>query len=231
MTFATTVSDLSTAVSGKADIGHTHNYATSNTSYTAAQLSTNHTHNYAAATHTHNYAPTSHQHAISDVTNLQTALDGKQTSGNYATSLQLTNVANKLDGVSSSVANANIGNCGIEDVILHTESAKYVRADHIKGDLFVQQFYKTSVCATSANVSAIAQNNATVFISCTGSSALNGFYYTGKVSGVDTTGNGTTKGVVATTKTITSVATSGDTFVTPTVNAVWVSCLFYTAID
>jgi len=75
--------------------------------------------------------------------------------------------------------------------------------------------------------------NTNLVSSVTGYNGLSANPTTGvvKVSGVDTTGNGTTKGVVATTKTITSVATSGDTFVTPTVNAVWVSCLFYTAID
>ena len=44
-------------------------YATSNTSYTANELSTNHTHNYAAATHSH---------TIANISGLQTALDGKQ---------------------------------------------------------------------------------------------------------------------------------------------------------
>ena len=75
--------------------------------------------------------------------------------------------------------------------------------------------------------------NTNLVSSVTGYNGLTASPTTGvvKVSGVDTTGNGTTKGVVATTKTIASVATSGDTFVTPTVNAVWVSCLFYTAID
>lgn len=37
------------------------------------------------------FAPSAHTHAIADVTGLQTALDGKQASGSYATSTELTN--------------------------------------------------------------------------------------------------------------------------------------------
>ena len=81
--------------------------ATSNTSYTAAELSGNHTHNYAAATHSH---------TIANISGLQTALDGKQATiaantyapythtHNYAaathshTIAQISNLQTTLDG-------------------------------------------------------------------------------------------------------------------------------------
>ena len=106
------------ALAGKAATGHnhddayaakthTHNYATSNTSYTATELGTNHTHNYAAATHSH---------TIANISGLQTALDGKQATiaantyapythtHNYAaathshTIAQISNLQTTLDG-------------------------------------------------------------------------------------------------------------------------------------
>ena len=50
---------LKNLVDGKAAANHNHNSA------------------YAALNHTHNYAPTSHNHSISDITNLQSALNDK----------------------------------------------------------------------------------------------------------------------------------------------------------
>lgn len=56
---------------------HTHDYAPSDHTHTGFAAE-NHTHTgYAAASHTHDYAASSHSHAISDVTGLQDALDGK----------------------------------------------------------------------------------------------------------------------------------------------------------
>lgn len=56
---------------------HTHDYAPSDHTHTGFAAE-NHTHTgYAAASHTHDYAASSHSHAISGVTGLQDALDGK----------------------------------------------------------------------------------------------------------------------------------------------------------
>ena len=104
---------------------HTHsNYALSNHSHSNYALSS-HTHsNYALSSHTHsNYALSSHTHSISNITNLQSTLDGKSGTGhshsnysltshthsNYVTSngtvANATN-ADKLDGYHGSSSNS-----------------------------------------------------------------------------------------------------------------------------
>jgi len=67
--------DLQTALDGKSDVGHDHD-----ADYAA--IDHNHDAAYSAIGHNHNgvYATVSHSHAISDVTNLQTTLDGKASS-------------------------------------------------------------------------------------------------------------------------------------------------------
>ena len=96
----TALNALSDEVDGKAAAGHTHsNYAASSHAHSIANITNlqstldgkadaSHTHNYAAASHTHsgyaasnhthsNYASSSHTHTISNITNLQSTLDGK----------------------------------------------------------------------------------------------------------------------------------------------------------
>lgn len=89
---AITNASLKTLIDGKAAANHNHNsayaalnhthdsaYAAKNHNHDTAYAAKNHNHDtaYAAINHTHNYAPISHNHSISDVTNLQSALDGK----------------------------------------------------------------------------------------------------------------------------------------------------------
>ena len=52
------------------------------------------------------FAPADHDHAIADVTGLQSALDGKQASGNYATTAQVNAKADQsaLDALEARVA-------------------------------------------------------------------------------------------------------------------------------
>src|SRR5699024_5497651 len=52
------------------------------------------------------FAPADHDHAIADVTGLQSALDGKQASGNYATAAQVNAKADQsaLDALEARVA-------------------------------------------------------------------------------------------------------------------------------
>ena len=86
------VTGLQTALDGKAASNHTHDYSSTyaaiNHNHDSLYAAINHTHDYsstfAAINHTHDYsstfAPLLHTHAISDVTGLQTALDGKAAS-------------------------------------------------------------------------------------------------------------------------------------------------------
>lgn len=77
------VTNLQTALNGKADTTHDHDsaYAALNHNHDAAYSPVGHDHSgtYATTGHTHTgvYAAATHSHAISDVTGLQGALDGK----------------------------------------------------------------------------------------------------------------------------------------------------------
>ena len=71
------ITNLQTTLDGKASTSHTHDYSS-----TYAGINHNHDSSYAGINHNHDstYAAISHTHAISDVTNLQTTLDGKASS-------------------------------------------------------------------------------------------------------------------------------------------------------
>ena len=78
------VTGLQTALNGKAAVSHNHNtvYAAINHDHSAIYAALGHTHGeYALTGHNHNsvYSAIGHGHAVSDVTGLQTELDGKQT--------------------------------------------------------------------------------------------------------------------------------------------------------
>ena len=76
------ITNLQSALDGKSGTGHSHsNYST-----------TSHTHsNYATTSHTHpEYASSSHTHSISNITNLQSALDGKSGTGHSHSNYSVT---------------------------------------------------------------------------------------------------------------------------------------------
>jgi hypothetical protein len=82
--------DLQAALDAKADTGHDHDGDYAPLSHTHAISDVTN-----LQTSLDGKAATSHSHAISDVTNLQTALDGKQASGSYAvTTNNLSDLAN-----------------------------------------------------------------------------------------------------------------------------------------
>ena len=83
-----------------ADISHNHD-----TDY--APLSHNHDAAYAGINHDHDsdYAALSHTHAISDVSNLQTTLDGKAAASHTHAISDVTNLQTSLDGKASSTHN------------------------------------------------------------------------------------------------------------------------------
>ena len=73
------VTNLQSALDGKAAANHTHNYAPTSHNHSISDITNLQSalDGKAAANHTHNYAPTSHSHSISDITNLQSALNDK----------------------------------------------------------------------------------------------------------------------------------------------------------
>ncbi len=78
------VTGLQTALNGKAAVSHNHNtvYAAINHDHSTIYAALGHPHGeYALTGHNHNsvYSAIGHGHAVSDVTGLQTSLDGKQT--------------------------------------------------------------------------------------------------------------------------------------------------------
>lgn len=52
------------------------------------------------------FAPADHQHAIDDVDGLEAALDGKQSSGNYATAADLTALADRVEALEAAAPEA-----------------------------------------------------------------------------------------------------------------------------
>lgn len=95
------VTGLNSALSGKADSNHTHDYAASTHNHTIAQVTglqtaldgkaaSSHTHDYAPTNHTHNgFASSEHTHTIANVSGLNDALNGKAPTShthNYAPS-------------------------------------------------------------------------------------------------------------------------------------------------
>ena len=87
------VTNLQTTLDAKALATHNHD---------AVYAALNHNHDaiYANISHHHNsdYAPVSHVHTISNVTGLQTALDGKTPTGHSHAITDITNLQNALDG-------------------------------------------------------------------------------------------------------------------------------------
>ena len=132
-TFADAVSELSSAVESRAVIDHNHNgvYATSNTSYTAAQLSTNHTHNYAAANHNHDgvYVKTDHITIVSKGTNTTVSSSVNGTTTTYWVSA--TNTSYTAAQLSSNHSHASTAIVGLQDALGGLSSGKMnVQAAH-----------------------------------------------------------------------------------------------------
>lgn len=157
-----TESEVTTALSGKADTSHTHSIANVTGLQTALdgkQASGS----YAAATHTH---------VISDVTGLQTALDGKQAAGSYAAASHTHTLANVTD-VTITVANLNTLDDGA-NTTLHFHDSDRNRANHTGTQLASTiSDFATAVAATAAVTANTAKvSNATHTGDVTGSTAL-----------------------------------------------------------
>jgi hypothetical protein len=90
-----------------------------------------HSHDYAATTHNHdaNYAALSHAHAISDVTNLQTTLNGKASTSHSHAISDTTGLQTALDGKSATS---------------HNHDGVYATAGHTHAQLHNQQHSITS---------------------------------------------------------------------------------------
>jgi hypothetical protein len=83
-----TTTDLSSGLGGKQDVGDY--IEEGDTRLTDARTPTTHTHDWSDVTDKPaTFAPSAHSHVVGDVTGLQSALDGKQASGDYATNTAL----------------------------------------------------------------------------------------------------------------------------------------------
>lgn len=104
---------------------HTHNYAASDHTHTGFASSdhnhdgtyaaSSHTHDYAAANHTHTgFAASSHTHGISDITSLQTTLNGKSDSNHGHTYTNDTPIVTQIGSITSGTTFTNVP---IQDVL------------------------------------------------------------------------------------------------------------------
>lgn len=154
--YATTasVTELETALSGKADSTHNHDTAYSpinhaHTDYatvTALNALADDVDGKAAANHTHNnYAAASHNHAIAEITGLETALSGKastdhthsnyattdHTHTGYATTASLTVVENALDNkANTSHTHAQSDISGLANALAGKASTSHTHSEY-----------------------------------------------------------------------------------------------------
>ena len=96
-------------LTGKSDIGHTHTYA-SLTAIPATFTPTAHTHDWTTGVtgKPTTFTPAIHQHAISDVTNLQTTLDGKADDADLTGKANSTDVYLKTETYSKTEVNTSL---------------------------------------------------------------------------------------------------------------------------
>lgn len=103
------VTNLSTTLDGKSDNGHTHAYA-SLTAIPATFAPTAHTHDWTTGVtgKPATFTPAIHQHAISDVTNLQTTLNGKADDADLTGKANSTDVYLKTETYSKTEVNTSL---------------------------------------------------------------------------------------------------------------------------